>query len=124
MHWLGRALVLLVPITACATRSSPPPPAPVYAYGPPPGPNGCFDGPPTCGVDRASVVQCQRGAWVVLQPCPGPRGCSIVGNAIQCDPGVPQPIGGAGAGMPCAAEGGYGCTPDGRALTQCRVAAR
>jgi hypothetical protein len=113
----GRALLLFLS-AACAKSAPPPPPAPIDAYGPPPGPGGCFDGPPVCSFDRRSVVQCQRGAWVMLQPCPGPRGCAIGGNAIQCDPGMPHA---GGASAPCAAEGGYGCTPDGRALTQCRA---
>ena len=69
-----------------------------------------------CGADRASVVQCQRGAWVLLQPCGG--GCSIANGGIQCAPGTSPSQG--GAGVPCAAEGGYDCTPDRRALTICR----
>ena len=95
------------------THSQAPQPAPAY-YGPPQGMQ-CADGPPMCGADRGSVVQCQRGGWVVLQPCPG--GCSIANNTILCAPGAPPQ---AGVGVPCAAEGGYDCTPDRRALTVCR----
>jgi hypothetical protein len=101
------------------TQSSPPPPAPSSWVGPPSAAQ-CADGPAMCGSDRRSVVQCQRGAWAVLQWCPGARGCWIGGNMIQCDttqalaPAAPH------AGAPCAAEGGYDCTPDRRALTVCR----
>ena len=95
------------------TRSSAQP-AP-YAAGPPPGAQ-CADSPPMCGADRASVVQCQRGAWVLLQACPGAYGCNVANNTIQCDTHQAA----AGTGAPCAAEGGYGCTADRRALTVCR----
>jgi hypothetical protein len=67
-----------------------------------------------CGADRASVVQCQRGAWVVLQSCLGPQGCALGGGAINCDTSLARP------GDACAPEGGYACTPDRRALTACR----
>ena len=104
-------LVGLAP--ACGQPAQQPPaPAPMYA-GPPMG-AACADGPAMCGADRASVVQCRRGAWVTLQPCFGPQGCSIAGNAIQCDSSLSRP------GDPCAPEGGYACTPDRRALTVCR----
>ncbi len=115
------ALSLLAGVTvmACVQRSQPAQPS--YAYGP--AGARCIDGPPTCGADGRGVAQCQRGAWVGLQACNGPRGCAIVGGAIQCDTGASAPAPGPaanGAGQPCAAEGGYECTPDRRALTICR----
>ncbi|MBX3262005.1 MAG: DUF1962 domain-containing protein [Labilithrix sp.] len=116
---MRRALLVvtlgIVAAQACKVSSSsaPPQPAPPSYAGAPPGAQ-CADGPPMCGADRASVVQCQRGAWVLLQPCPGARGCSIAGGSIQCDTNASP------AGAPCEPEGGYGCTADRRNLTVCR----
>jgi hypothetical protein len=106
--------LVLVGVQAC--RSSAPP-----AYNPAPAVH-CYDGPPICGADQRSVVQCQRGSWVLLQSCPGARGCGIANNMIQCDaaPMATQPQAPVGVGIPCAAEGGYDCTPDRRNLTICR----
>lgn len=91
----------------------------------------CQDGPPTCSLDRRGVMQCQRGQWVPVQACPGQQGCTLFNGQIQCDPGQQQaqqpqgpapntPIQANGLGQPCAAEGGYECTPDKRGLTLCR----
>ncbi|MBX3210084.1 MAG: DUF1962 domain-containing protein [Labilithrix sp.] len=120
---MRRVLVVIVALgigggaQACEARArtapAQPAPPPPYA-GPPPGAQ-CADGPATCGADRASVVQCQRGAWVLLQACPGSLGCSLAGGAIRCDSSPSQ------AGAPCEPEGGYGCTPDRRNLTVCRA---
>lgn len=101
-------------VIACSSR---PPPQPVN-YAPAP---RCANGPPMCGVDRASVVQCQNGQWVLLQSCPGARGCGVESGMLRCDsmPGAAAPAASA-AGEACAAEGGYGCTSDRRALTICR----
>lgn len=103
-------------LSACDAGAHPSaaPPAPYVAPAP-----QCQDGPAICGADRASVVQCQRGVWVMLQACRGGRGCSTASGAIQCD-SAPPPAPGAGLGAPCAAEGGYECTADRRALTVCR----
>ncbi|OJY16292.1 MAG: hypothetical protein BGO98_29835 [Myxococcales bacterium 68-20] len=112
-------LVTLSVVAAAGGCESSPQPAPArppatMTPGPAaPGPQ-CADGPAMCGADQASVVQCQRGMWVVLQPCAGARGCTIAGGAIQCDTSQSQ------AGAPCAPEGGYGCTPDQKNLTVCR----
>ncbi|MBX3203178.1 MAG: DUF1962 domain-containing protein [Labilithrix sp.] len=113
-HILVAFALGLASTQACTPRSRPAPaqPAPP-SYGPPPGAQ-CTDGPAMCGADRASVVQCQRGAWVLLQACQGAQGCSIGGGNIQCDTN-PSP-----AGAPCEPEGGYGCTADRRNLTVCR----
>jgi hypothetical protein len=67
-----------------------------------------------CSQDRASVIQCQRGGWVVLQPCMGPRGCALQGNTLACDTSI-SPI-----GAPCGGEGSFSCTPDRAALVACR----
>lgn len=99
-------------VAACSSRA----PA-ARSYGPP---VGCTDGPPMCGADRASVVQCQTGQWRVLQSCPGARGCGIGGGMIQCDTNPSAPAGSPSGGEACAPEGNYGCTGDRRALTICR----
>ncbi len=117
---LGSSLfvgLIVVGVTqpGCQTSAHTQAPPPAAAYQMPPQGMQCADGPPMCGADRASVVQCQRGLWALLQPCPG--GCSIANGAIQCAPGGASQ---SGAGVPCAAEGGYDCTPDRRALTVCR----
>ena len=106
----GSMLLVGVAQQGCEARARAP--APAYG-GPPPGAQ-CSDGPPLCGADRASVVQCQRGAWVLLQACPG--GCMVANNALQCSPGASQ----TGVGVSCAPEGGYDCTSDRRAMTVCR----
>lgn len=110
---LGIASMALL-VIACSSR----PPAQPVAYVLPP---VCANGPPMCGADRASVVQCQNGQWVMLQSCPGTRGCGVANGMIQCDsmPGAAPPVA-TGAGEACAAEGGYSCTNDRRALTVCR----
>jgi hypothetical protein len=96
---------------ACATSAPQPGPAQGYPMAP-----QCADGPPICSADRASVVQCRSGQWVLLQPCPGAQGCNVAGGAIQCDANPRS-----AAAEVCAAEGGYGCTADRRALTICRA---
>lgn len=100
----SRALILssLLVLGACA-RSAPPPPTTIAA---------CADGPPVCSVDRSAVVACQRGAWVMLQPCAA--GCAPdVSGAPRCNVQAP-------AVSACAPEGSYGCTSDRRSLTICR----
>lgn len=72
-----------------------------------------------CSSDRAGVMQCQRGAWVPVQRCGGPRGCGMAGNQVQCDTGQPAAPAPA-AGGPCAPEGTYECSADRRGLNACR----
>jgi len=118
---LASAFVLLAMLgIACVTNTQP------AQGGPPP---QCANGPAMCAPDRMAVIQCQNGQWILLQQCPGSRGCGIApNNMIQCDtsprmapnqPPPQQPQAG-GVGEPCAAEGGYGCTADRRGLTICR----
>jgi hypothetical protein len=115
------SLATFVMITACVSSSPPP------QQGPPP---QCANGPPMCAPDRGAVIQCQNGQWIMLQACPGARGCGIANNnnMIQCDTSprvagpapAPAPAAAGGVGEACAAEGGYGCTNDRRGLTICR----
>src|SRR5262245_61776675 len=114
---MERLVTFLLLVAACDSGARPPPaqqPAPPAGWATSPT-APCLDGPPMCGWDRASVVQCQRGAWLYLQSCPGPARCAMAGNAPRCDTSQAQVT-----GAPCAPEGGYGCTPDRRSLTVCR----
>ncbi|MBX3225754.1 MAG: hypothetical protein KIT84_30745 [Labilithrix sp.] len=105
------ALVLLFgALAACSFSTSSNAPAPAA-----PPPNGaCMNGPPMCSPDRRAVIQCQGGAWRMLQACGGAQGCAVVANMIRCDSNAAPPAAG-----PCA-EGGYDCAPDRRSLLVCR----
>lgn len=112
---LASALVL-VAVAACQSSA----PAPV-AQGP-----TCPQGAPMCSPDRRAVVapSCD-GRYLLLKMCNGRNGCSQGPQGIACDDGLaapapaPTPVAG-GAGIPCAAEGGYSCSPDGATMLQCR----
>ena len=111
------AACAIAAVVACHQdkRAQPPPPAQGgFAGGPPPVHAACADGPPACSQDRASIIQCQRGSWIILQPCMGPAGCALTGGALACDTSI-SPI-----GAPCGGEGSYACSPDRGALLVCR----
>lgn len=66
--------------------------------------------------DAATAGQCFGGTWAGL-PCRGPDGCKRAGDSITCD------MNGNMVGDACATtvdERAGVCSPDGKALLQCR----
>lgn len=98
-------------LLACHEESAPRAASAQPATAPaPPAYAACMDGPPICSQDTKLVIQCQRGAWVVLQSCAST--CAVGPNRMPaCTPG------GSGA---CAAEGSYECSADRATLLVCR----
>src|SRR5688572_24483601 len=73
----------------------PPPPAygPPATYGPAPPP--CSpEGSYSCSPDRAVLLACRGGRFVVASTCRGPRACAE-GQAVACDHSTAMP------GDPC-----------------------
>lgn len=92
-------------LAACAEER-----APAAAPAPQGAVPGCADGPPMCSQDRRLVIQCQRGAWVVLAQCGGAATCTAGASGLPaCE-----------AASGCAPEGSYACGPDRASLLVCR----
>jgi hypothetical protein len=66
-----------------------------------------------CAPDKKQILRCEASAYVVGQNCRGPKGCSVVGQKIDCDDGKQS------AGDPCMNDDDHTCAADGKAVLKC-----
>lgn len=71
-----------------------------------------------CSPDKKAALVCQKGVFVQVSPCKGPKGCGVTGTKeqgfkVECDDSV------ASAGDPCDKEEQYSCSSDERAILKC-----
>jgi hypothetical protein len=77
----------------------------------------CPRNPPldyACSSDHGAALVCKAGRFSPWRHCRGPNKCQIVdGRNLQCDTTLAAP------GDPCAQQGTYSCSVDGKAMLVC-----
>ncbi len=72
------------------------------------------DGNMACAFDKSAVLQCTDGVMSEALHCRGAGGCSVRSDLPTCDMTISE------VGDRCRGDGEAACTPDHRALVQCR----
>lgn len=67
-----------------------------------------------CTPDKKQMLRCDKGKLVVGTNCRGPKGCTVEGHKINCDPGAQS------VADPCATDGDYECSADKKAILKCK----
>jgi hypothetical protein len=77
----------------------------------------CPRNPPldyACTADKARALVCKEGRYALWRACRGPDACQVEGGRnVRCDTTLGQP------GDPCAQQGTYACSADGKAMLLC-----
>jgi hypothetical protein len=94
----------------------PPQGAPPPGYGQPPPPQAgppCIEQSYACSPDRAVMLQCRAGRFVLASTCRGPKAC-VDAQAIACDHTLAAP------GDACDDQGGIACSMDRKSVVRCQ----
>jgi len=78
--------------------------------------DACPRNPPldyACSPDHAEALVCKEGRFGLWRACRGPDACKVDGRNVHCDTTLGEP------GDPCAQQGTYACSADGKAMLQC-----
>jgi hypothetical protein len=79
--------------------------------------DACPRNPPldyACTGDRAQALVCKEGRFTLWRACRGPEGCQVEGGRnVRCDTTLGE------AGDPCAQQGTYACSVDGKTMLLC-----
>ena len=67
-----------------------------------------------CTPDKKQMLRCASGKLVIGTNCRGPKGCTVEGHKIGCDPGAQS------AADPCATDGDYECSADKKSILKCK----
>jgi hypothetical protein len=67
-----------------------------------------------CSADKARALVCKDGHYALWRACRGPDACQVEGGRnVRCDTTLGAP------GDPCALQGTYACSADGKAMLLC-----
>ena len=79
--------------------------------------DACPHNPPldyACTPDKARALVCKEGHYALWRACRGPDACQVEGGRnVRCDTTLGEP------GDPCAQQGTYACSSDGKAMLLC-----
>jgi hypothetical protein len=77
----------------------------------------CPKSPPldyACSPDRTQALICKEGRFALWRACRGAQACQVEGGRnVRCDTTLGE------AGDPCARQGTYACSTDGKAMLLC-----
>jgi len=77
----------------------------------------CPHDPPldyACTPDKTKALVCKEGHYTIWRACRGPEACQVEGGRnVRCDTTLGE------AGDPCALQGTYACSSDGKAMLLC-----
>ena len=82
--------------------------------------DACARNPPfvyACSTDSTEALVCREGRFALWRACRGPDGCKVDGRDVHCDTSLGDP------GDPCAQQGSYACSTNGKAMLRCDGAA-
>jgi hypothetical protein len=68
----------------------------------------------SCSPDKKNELKCEQGRWKVVGRCGGPNQCEAKYPFVKCDNTI------ASAGDPCAKDGDAACSPDAKAILECK----